>query len=137
MKKCLLVCLATCLLTSCARPKQTLQRPSWLRAQLNIQHPDYILVIGFCLGQGNINSGIICAKRDASSQIRKTYMKSGGLVRDYYYEVEDKEVQTDYATKTIQSYNVWLLMALPKIDLRPKPNLKNEGTVQYVAHTFP
>jgi len=89
-------------------------RPSWLKRGANLEHPDYLLVIGTCKGRPGADNARRCALDDARRQLREVLNVRGGLVREEHAESHMGTITKGSQTIITMVHDAWILMAYPR-----------------------
>jgi len=89
-------------------------RPSWVKHGSNLEHPDYVLVVGTCRGQPDQDTARRCALADADQQLRNVFNARGGLVRDEHHESHMGSISRGNQTIFTVVHDAWILVAFPR-----------------------
>jgi hypothetical protein len=84
----------------------------------NLEHPDYVLVVGTCKGQPDEARARQCAMGDANSQLRSVFGARGGLVREEHHESHMGSINRGRTTVLTVVHDHWVLLAYPRNQLR-------------------
>ena len=107
-----LVLVALCLLGCRGSPEGS--RPSWIKRGANIEHPDYLFVVGTCTGRSGADDARQCALEDARRQLREVLNVRGGLVREEHAESHMGTITRGSQTIITMVHDAWVLMAYPR-----------------------
>jgi hypothetical protein len=111
---CLLLCLPSLLAAGCGAHASG-NKPAWVDRGANMEHPDFIYVIGRCRAKPSADEARRCAIADAHEQLRSVVGVSGGLVQDEYSESRMGFVDRGNGTQVLSQLNdYWVLVALPR-----------------------
>lgn len=88
-------------------------RPTWIN-KANLEHPDYVFVVGTCKGKPDADAARRCALLDAREQLRSVYSVRGGLVRDEHAESHMGTINRGSQTILTVVHDAWILMAYPR-----------------------
>jgi len=109
--------LSIVLLAGCRGSPSESARPSWIKRGSNLEHPDYVYVVGTCRGQPDADRARRCAVEDANQQLRTVFNVRGGLVRDEHHESRMGSISRGNQTVFTVVHDAWVLVAYPRSKL--------------------
>jgi len=94
-------------------------RPAWVD-RANMEHPEYVYVVGRCSDKATADEARRCAIEDAREQMRNVYGVAGGLVQDEFSQNRLGMKDQGGGMHVLASLNShWVLMAYPRRQLPP------------------
>jgi hypothetical protein len=90
-------------------------RPAWVDKGPNLDHPDFIYVVGRCSGKPSADEARRCALTDANEQLRNVIGAQGGLVQDEFTTSRLGMVDQGGGRHVLASINdYWILVGYPR-----------------------
>jgi hypothetical protein len=100
-------------LAACGGAHSSVPRPAWASGA-NIEHPDFVLVVGTCQGRASDDDARQCALADANQQLQNTLGVRGGLVREQHQETRWGSINRGNQTVLTIVHDAWVLVAYPR-----------------------
>ncbi len=108
-----LVLLSAFTLAAACGAHSSVPRPAWTSGA-NIEHPDFVLVLGTCQGRASDDEARQCALADANQQLQNTLNVRGGLVREQHHETRWGSITRGNQTVLTIVHDAWVLVAYPR-----------------------